>query len=287
MRLAYTIDGYQPVKCSLVGDDPLYYCDDPQVSEEVERIFSPMMFEREPIRFEMPEYKELDVTELLFRLSQSNYLRGMLGDIAVVTSPHVKTAESRGRVITLWSYLCVEEAFLLCAKEIRRVWRGRYDLSQLSVDGRLFEARLHEADLAGGMVRAAWEAKLSGYDAPWRRLFEHDLKRAMMHEAQKDWRTLRTGQAQLHAVEGWYLSNRLIEVDKATVKTLLATFQDKWGDKHKPVDMVIQYTRLPTGESYMAKGIEIFLTDPVFDAIRDKQTANFAWFIKFESSFRS
>ncbi|MGB0720303.1 MAG: hypothetical protein ACPGRX_07505, partial [Bdellovibrionales bacterium] len=104
-------------------------------------------------------------------------------------------------------------------------------------------------------------------------------------------RTINNGEACAAVFEAWFLSERCRANDKALIQQMLADYQ---GFVFENGDVVTNITptliaalgEMPFGKNYLAEHAPVILSDTIFSDVRDRSSANFLWFIKFERSFR-
>lgn len=102
--------------------------------------------------------------------------------------------------------------------------------------------------------------------------------------AQADFRTIRNGEAKADAFEAWFLADTFVnDVDKDIVAAMLQDHtyikEREWKNSNDVLLFLKQY-------NYLSKHVGIIMNDPVFTDVRDRSTANFAWFVKFERSLK-
>ena len=321
VRVAYTLNNQQPVRCSYVSDEPLFYLDgleDPGDGEmdlsadeimdhlaEIEAGEDPLnVFQRQ---FASGTTEKVTIENLTGRLGQSRMGKVML-EFAI---SHGVTIEYASRLtpafydraagkIFLREDLSQDEQILLLARELRRVWQHRQGVLLHPLlfhpDHAIIINRVQAADLQTLMVRVAWELRLAGDHGPWDRLEQGghaDLTNAMQREALTDFRTLSGGRAATAVFEAWFLSERCRRHDRLLIQQMLADYQGyvfKAGHAETSAvltrQLIAALGAMPMGKNYLSPHAGIILSDPVFTDIRDRSSANFLWFIKFEQSFR-
>jgi hypothetical protein len=147
------------------------------------------------------------------------------------------------------------------------------------------------------MVRVGWELRLAGDATAWDYLEQnghHDLTRAFSREALTDFRSLNNGRAATAAFEAWFISERCRAHDRKLIQQMLADYQGyvfKAGheetSKMLTQQLISSLGTVPHGKNYLVPHAGTILSDPIFTEIRDRSSANFLWFIKFEQSFRT
>ena len=341
-RVAYTLNNTQPVRCSLIGEEPLFYMD--FESAETEDAAFDDAFGFDAIDAGLAALQEK--IESLDRLSagperpaaetigkffdDADYIvtpgkKEDPGDIAWLAAvmrksrlaaAYLDLAERHGAkqvygaqngdgfydrrhgIIFINPALEKADRILLAARELRRLWQHRNGalLHPLTFhpDQAILINRAQVADLAGSMVRIAWELQLAGEKDAWDRIENSsmaDLGRAFARESCLDFRTLNNGSAASAVFEAWFLSERCRQEDRRLIQQMLADFQGYVFDIEQPsqnlgAELIAALGTMPFGKNYLAPYVQTITTDPVFTEVRDRSNANFLWFIKFERSFR-
>lgn len=348
-RVAYTLDNAQPVLCSIIGDQPLFYMDyeDDILSEEDDDFFDfasagfmehEIQVLREEIRrferacsyedstaaqrseefleniegiesvvrggmsdFDMRARKD----EIIRILGQSRLAATYLDfadshHVEIMLGRQVEKAfyDRRSGMIQINADLDLCEQVLLLARELRRHWQHRQGVLinplMFQPEHAVLVARAQDADLAVSMIRTAWELQLAGRHDIWERVETSpmgDLARAFAREAFMDFRTINNGEAAAAIFEAWFLSERCRRQDKDIIQTMLAdykgyVFENIHASKSVTAELISGLGRMPYGKNYLAIHATTIMTDPVFTEVRDRSSANFLWFIKFERSFR-
>jgi hypothetical protein len=347
--VAYTINDMQPVICTHIGDQPLYYLDEEIVDEhdddlfdmdelgkiakEIQALKQEIMGENIPSAYiqektidaycefadnmydinTMASLAEIhgtqnaqsritQITELLkeSRLAASYLNVADKHDVTIKISEQVETAQydRRSGTIFLYPHMELIDQTLLVARELRRHWQHRQGALLNPLNFRPEHAilinRAQEADLCAAMIRVAWELQLAGKRDVWERVENSpmgDLARAFAREAFIDFRTLNNGDAATAVFEAWFMSERCRQKDKAFIQAMLAehsgyTIQDEQSSHHVTVELVSALGEVPFGKNYLGKYAHIIIDDPIFMEVRDRSSANFLWFLKFERSFK-
>ena len=344
-HVAYTLNNDQPVLCSIISDQPMFYMDyeediedeiylneediallEKEVSQLKRNIrdfdtYSSMEMVSEERKFQdflenaatinaktnsKDEFSKASVKQAIVaileksRAGQAYLEHAAQYNVTIEISAQVQTAfyDRKAGQILINPYQDQVDMVLLAARELRRHWQHR---SGALINPLIFQPdnavlihRLQVADLSTSMVRIAWELQLSGHKDIWERL-EHsgmaDLARAFAHEDFLDFRTINNGVACAAVLEAWFLSERCKSEDKSLIQRMLADTQGCVFDVDQPVKMVTAefiaaLGSMPFGKNYLASHTMTIMDDPIFNEVRDRSSANFLWFIKFERSFR-
>ncbi len=335
--VAYTLNNEQPVICTHIGDQPLFYIDEENVEEETaifdEAELAMLAGEINALKGEIKEYENIfaqstaktlslidafaenaesltedrdqsaSADEIIEHLKQSRLGAAYLNtaekhNIDIKISNQIETAQydRRNGSILIHGDLNIEEQILLLARELRRHWQHRQGAL---INPLLFQPehsilvnRMQEADLAVSMIRIGWELQLAGQRNVWERIEKSpmaDLARAFAHEAFLDFRSLNDGRAAATALEAWFLSERCRVQDKAIIQKMLNdhkgyVFENIGTSESVTVELIAALGSMPFGKNYLSSHATIILEDPVFIEVRDRSSANFLWFIKFERS---
>lgn len=326
-RFAYTLNNAQPVRCTYISEEPLFYLDDmASIEEEAEFDFTSDLFA------DFSDFPPASVTENtdeaalnLFAEQLSNTgetvplsqtltdlrtsrMGAALLDFALENNAQIDFADQlepasydrdTGR-ITLRAGLSSHEQTLLLVRELRRLWQHRQGTLihplLFHPDQAIVVNRVLSADLMTLMVRVAWELRLAGQPAAWDMLEtrgHHDLTRAFAREALADFRALASGRANTAVFEAWFISERCRTPDRKLIQQMLADYQGyiaKAGhaetSKVLTQQIISALGEMPYGKNYLSPHAATILADALFTEIRDRSSANFLWFIKFEQSFR-
>lgn len=346
--VAYTLNDTQPVVCTHIGDQPLFYMDKEIIDEDDNDLFtieelgklakeiqilkqeiqetdltSPMEEKTITSFLEFGEnmedisvladleciYKNTDtkaqIKEIKEILNQSRLGAAYLNiadqnNITIMMSEQVETAgyDRRSGTILLYPHTNITEQTLLLARELRRHWQHRQGamLNPLSFspEHAILINRAQEADLSISIIRIAWELQLAGNKEMWERVERSpmaDLARAFAREAFIDFRTLNNGEAATAAFESWFFSERCCQKDKTIIQSMLADhsgyiLENEQSSQSITVELIAALGEMPFGKNYLSKYAHIIINDPIFTEIRDRSSANFLWFIKFERSFK-
>ena len=347
--VAYTLNDTQPVVCTHIGDQPLFYLDEEIIDEDGSDLFDMeelgelarevQTLKQEILGIDAPEtYVEektmalflefgetmedinamidlagihytqnaeqriADIKELLqeSRLASAYFNVAEKNGVTIKMSKQVETAsyDRRSGTILLYPHMDIIDQALLLARELRRHWQHRQGalLNPLSFspEHAILVNRAQEADMTISIIRIAWELQLAGKRDVWERLEKSpmaDLTRAFAREAFIDFRTLNNGEASTAVFEAWFLSERCRQKDKVIIQAMLAdqnkyTIGDEQSSHHVTVDLMVALGEMPFGKNYLSKYVHIITDDPIFMEVRDRSSANFLWFIKFERSFK-
>ncbi len=347
--VAYTMDDKQPVVCTHIGDQPLYYLDEEiidepdddlfdiedlgEIAKEIQTLKQEIMGEDAPSKYveektidsycefadnmndvnTMADLAELhntqdaevriaQITELLeeSRMAASYLNVADKHDVTIKISEQVETAhyDRRSGTILLYPHMELIDQALLVARELRRHWQHRQGalLNPLSFQAEhaVLVNRAQDADLCTAMIRVAWELQLAGKRDVWERVENSpmgDLARAFAREAFIDFRTLNNGEASTAVFEAWFMSERCRQKDKEVIRSMLSdhggyTIPDEQSSHHITVELMAALGEVPFGKNYLGKYAHIIIDDPIFMEVRDRSSANFLWFIKFERSFK-
>lgn len=322
-RVAYSFNGIQPVLCSYVGEDPLFYVDQ-LTSYELADNAGELLENGPSYCFETLDQK-LDnfasacegflentssdhnqyIQTALNVLEDSRFCAAMLTELKdmEVTIEMVNMSEAAyylptTKTIYVNAALAQTDMVLALSREIRKSWHhlksgALIDPLLFHPDHAVFLNRALQADLAHAMIRTAWELMLDGHREVWSRL-EHsayaDLVHGFVREAQRDFRVLNSGVAAANVFENWFLSDRCRATDRTLVDRMLANYKGAEFDNEGFSRLVTarwieSLGQVPMGKNYLAAATAAILGDPMFFEVRDRSTANFLWFVKFESSF--
>lgn len=260
VRLAYTLNNRQPVRCTYISEEPLFYLDqgviddddldipvdlleefsacDPQIPSgpPSDRVDAARVFAEQ---FGGVPVKTPVLAETLVQLRQSRIGAALL-DFALSHGVTIETAPQRSAVtydrmngaIKLRNNVGPAEQFLLLTRELRRVWQHRNGALihplLFHPDHAIVINRIHAADLMATMTRVAWEMSLAGDTRPWDYLEKnghHDMTRALSREARTDFRALNNGRAMASVFEAWFLSERCRGYDRTLIQQMLADYQ--------------------------------------------------------------
>ena len=348
--VAYTLNDTQPVVCTHIGDQPLYYLDEEIVDEHDEELFNieelgELAKEIQTLKQEILGENEkpstyvdektinaycnfadnmedinamtdlADVYDSRDTQARAEAIKELLSESRLATSylnvadkhnvtikmsEQVETAhyDRRSGTIFVYPHMNLIDQTLLVARELRRHWQHRQGalLNPLSFQAEhaVLINRAQEADLCTAIIRVAWELQLAGKRDVWERVETSpmgDLARAFAREAFIDFRTLNNGEASTAVFEAWFMSERCRAKDKAIIQAMLSdhsgyTIRDEQSSHHITVELIAALGEMPFGKNYLGKYALIIIDDPIFMEVRDRSSANFLWFIKFERSFK-
>ena len=189
------------------------------------------------------------------------------------------------------------EQIILAITELRRHWQqgqgANLNPLKLSPDCAILINRAQKADLALATIRLAWELKLQNYNDLWERIkisSVSDLAHAFECESKNDFRSLNNGKASSAVFETWFLSERCDHEDKILVQNMLSDqkaykFDMKSENESYITSIITAIGAQPVGKNYLNQYAHYIVHDGLFTEVRDRSTANFLWFIKFEHRF--
>ncbi len=192
----------------------------------------------------------------------------------------------------------INERIILLSKELRRHWQHRQGVlinpMMFQPENAILINRAQQADLEVSVVRIAWELQLAGNKDVWERVENSsmaDLSRVYAREAFIDFRTINNGTASAAVFESWFLSERCRQQDKKIIQAMLAdyngyVFDDGISSKQVTVELISALGSMPFGKNYLSAHAHVIIDDPIFTEVRDRSSANFLWFIKFERAFK-
>ncbi len=346
--VAYTLNGDQPVICTYVGDQPLFYIDEEEIIEEEEEGYinlEELGFLADEIETLKEEMDALDdMTEFMPEktlrahtefsenaeslsecmnfyltekeqttrlkaiqetLTQSRLAAAYLnifekydGKISMSEQVECVSYDRKTCEILVNPHMDINDHMLLVARELRRHWQHRQGVlinpMTFTPEKAILINRAQDADLAIAMVRTAWELQLAGHRDVWERVENSplsDLGRAFAREAFINFRTINDGAAAAATFESWFLSERCRGLDKKLIKAMLADYNGYVFDGGATSDQLIiellsKLGEMPFGKNYLSPHVLTIVDDPIFAEVRDRSSANFLWFIKFERSYK-
>ncbi len=324
IHMAYTLNNHQPVRCTLIGDQPLFFMDYEGALEEEGDEFFPDFLEHDD------ESLDRQSARVSLFLEDSAFACAPAASASVTSTDNLAAAISKSRfgaallqnaqqhgtgisykgsvssaqydrpnnTIFINPQLSETDQILLLGRELRRVWQHRQGalIHPLTFhpDQAVLVNRAQSADLAAALVRVAWELQLSGNKDAWQRLEDSslaDLTRAFAREAYLDFRTITSGEASAAAFEAWFLSERCRTEDRRLIQYMLAdysgfVFEGVEPGRQVTAELITALGSMPFGKNYLAPYVKTIMSDALFTEVRDRSNANFLWFIKFERSFR-
>lgn len=200
--------------------------------------------------------------------------------------------------IVLNPHMDLNDHVLLLARELRRHWQHRQGVlinpMTFAPEKAILVNRAQDADIAVSIVRIAWELQLAGHRDVWERVENSplsDLGRAFAREAFMNFRTINDGTAAAAVFESWFLSERCRGLDKKIIKSMLAdyngyVFENCSSSDQIVIEILSKLGEMPFGNNYLAPHVSTISDDPIFAEVRDRSSANFLWFIKFERSYK-
>lgn len=327
--VAYTLGDIQPVRSTYIAYDPFFFMDvddvtlEEELMAELERDFG----QRESVSYTdkqdsnfldhliafdenldfiqgIEENEEVSLSNVLSILESSRYAASLLefayvNHIEIIASSYVSCVEyDRSENIILYQPMISEiEMIKGLIASLRSAWQNYQGALLQPValypDHAVFIHRAQKADLAGSLIRAAWELDLAGYHDLWTDLegcSMRDLTHAYGREATLDFRSLNNGLAGYAVFETWFLSDRSKAADTQLIQKMLSDykghqFEDEDMSQLVVIDLVKALGEMPYGKNYLASHIPNLLVDPIFTEVRERAAANFLWFIKFEKTF--
>lgn len=327
IRLAYTINNDQPVRCTYISDEPLFYIDAPMTDDDESDLLAlheDIFNESDLAKLSPPdEMSARDIFDEQFSAAPASFISleqtiadlrasrfaATLLDFATDQKIRIETAEQMTPIfydrtqgiIRLRPQLAPLQQKLLLIRELRRVWQHRQGALihplLFHPDHAIVINRVQAADLSVTAVRVAWELRLAGAPELWSHLQangHHDMARAFAREASLDFRALNNGRAAAAAFETWFLSERCRAFDRTLIQQMLADYQSyivraghEETSRMLTQQIIAALGEMPYGKNYLAAYAATILADPIFTDVRDRSNANFLWFIKFEQSFRA
>ncbi len=345
--VAYTINDRQPVICTHIGDQPLFYFEEEMIEDEDDGFFdiaeldelarevrilkeeiAGMGKQEEPLPqktlraycdfsenaesisqtmnfYLTPVEQKERLTKIKDILSQSRLAAAYLNmlekqDVKIQMSEQVEDIfyDRNQGIISLYPHMKCNDHILLLARELRRHWQHRQGVlinpMTFKPENAILINRAQEADLAAAVVRIAWELQLAGHRDVWERVENSplsDLARSFAREAFINFRTINDGTASAAVFESWFLSERCRSKDKQIIRAMLADYKGYVFDNDKSsssvtAELIAKLGEMPFGKNYLATHAHTIMDDPVFTEVRDRSSANFLWFIKFERSYK-
>lgn len=322
--VSYTLNNNQPVACTIIGDQPLFFMDieEDEIADGDLDFFSYTNTATENSAekqsgfcdflmagAEFAGYQQLSSSTDLQTLEQtlrSSRMGSALLDFAqkydttITHSDQVIDAayDRASATIQIHPALDATDQVLLLSRELRRVWQHRngalLNPASFHPDQAVLLNRVQVADASLTMVYIAWELNFTDHKMPWNRLESSsmaDLARAFARECHMDFRKLYDGGALSAAFEAWFLSERCQREDRKLIQNMLAGQQDYVFDNAQAAqkitsEIILALGMMPTGKNYLAPYVGTIMTDSIFTNVRDRSSANFLWFIKFERSYR-
>ncbi len=209
-RMAYALNNRQPVRCTIISDQPLFYMDfESDIEDDMEFDLSASVSMPSPV-VQDKENKERQERALSNFLSDATLITGHTAGVAghdnefelailartlaksrlaaafldcmarhggkMVLNDQVETAfyDRVSGSIHLNPNLPRAEQVLLAARELRRLWQHRngamIDPLTFHPDQAVLINRAQIADTASSMVRIAWELQLAGEKECWARI---------------------------------------------------------------------------------------------------------------------
>jgi hypothetical protein len=265
VRLAYTLNNEQPVRCTLVSEEPLFYLDAPVIEDDdmmnMAHDFLGEFFETETLESaltpvlehgaehaielfksqfaKMPGTVQTPISNTRARLEQSRMGTALMAcldqyQVHVVQGDQIAPIlyNRTKNKIECRANLPEIEQLLLLVRESRRVWQHHQGALlhplMFHPDHAIIINRIQAADMMVSLVRVAWELRLAGDFEAWQYLNDHgydDLTRSFAREAGLDFRALNNGRASAAVFESWFLSERCRMFDRTLIQQMLADYQ--------------------------------------------------------------
>ncbi len=242
------------------------------------------------------------ITEILgkSRLASAYLNIAQKHEIKIAMSKQVEKSfyDRRSGSILINPDMDINNQIILVSQELRRHWQHRQGVLinplMFHPDNAILINRAQAADLSVSVIRIAWELQLAGVKEVWERVENSplsDLCRAYAREAFIDFRTINNGTASAAVFEAWFLSDRCRNQDKKLVQEMLADhngymIKNSSASKNVTAELISNLGNMPFGKNYLRAHAHIIMEDPIFIDVRDRSSANFLWFIKFERTFK-
>lgn len=341
-RVAYMIDNEQPVLCTLIGNQPLFYADEISLESAMEEeLFmeessDDLLFRltAESLRDKAIKLKEkrqafvdanksnidgafeanfkslssptlLDINTLVNAIEKSRlgfdllmFARAEKVDIRVSKEVDSVLYDRANSCILIPASMSKGAALVGLSQELRRVWQHK---NGTLINPLCFQPedaitinRAQIADLCVNKVRIAWELSLEGEQDAWSVIASsglNDIAFTFEREVRHDFRNLNNGWGMQIAFEKWYLSDRCKLEDKKLIQTMLAdhsglVFESGNSSQMIGLDVVTRIGAMPFGKNYLSGFATSIIADPLYTEVRDRSSANFLWFVKFEAAFK-
>lgn len=154
--------------------------------------------------------------------------------------------------------------------------------------------RILEADCRAAAIWAAWEMKISGINSVWTHIIftnERDMARAFEQKAKEDFRNITTGKAMRTAFDTFFGGALMTRYDQRLIQEMLVdekglVFSGKYPSMIVTPTLIDFIGELPNQKNYMIGTGDRPLSDSHYAAVKDRSSANFLWFVKFERSFQ-
>ncbi len=345
-RVAYMLDDDQPVLCTLIGDQPLFYADEMAINEIDDDAFEDDFESTGDLLFrlttedlqaraiKMEEKRQAFVDDNkpnVYDLFAAN--AASLSDTKLnqeITISHLTTILEKSRLgaellrfaqdnaitlsvssdtdcviydrdmlsILVPSFMEEGTALVGLAQELRRAFQHKQGTLinpvTFAVEDAITVNRAQIADLCVSKIRIAWELSLTDEKSAWEAIAASglsDIAFSMVREVKNDFRSLNNGWAMQVGFEKWFLSDRCKLEDRRLIQTMLAdhgghVFETDELSHMVSIEVVTRLGHMPFGKNYLSNIASNIVHDPLYTEVRDRSSANFLWFIKFESAFR-
>jgi len=260
----YTYKNTQPIICSFISSEPLFYIDqnDEEIDHHEDFLNAYEMdclleeLEKPSLVNNMIEIDRIDALLLIDENAESLTVdfEENLNDVFDIINKsrfarsHLETAKKNGikfvqteqveagfydvrtNTISINTNDNIVNIVKVLMRELRRYYQilnGWIINSMLyEPDDQIFIARVQQADLVSSIVRMAWELKIAGIESVWKNLchLSSDLCRSFAREASNDFRTINNGVAMAAVFESWFLSERCRMKDREIIQNMLADY---------------------------------------------------------------
>ena len=230
-------------------------------------------------------------------LKTSELVRNMLSEMVIeFKSSTVDNTYFRDGVLHINNTGYIPQELSIAISEIRAGWHIQnnnyiHDIFDLRPDDIIVYNRTMISDLTCCIFRAAWEMHLSQVDIVYHYLNNSPESAQIFKKyctaMQTDFRGIKSGEGYSIIFEDIALSNAFSEMDKSIITSLMSSsIYNRTPDNDKKLthEMLNNIFSMPNGEENrdMIAHTNVVLTDPIFTEVRERGSANFLWFIKFE-----
>jgi hypothetical protein len=337
--VAYVYNGDQPVLCSHIGDQPLFYNDVEEIDFDAENALEEsgdllLSLTQEAIAARISERnvekqaflnqfnlsiegvfaqnitsfgqnrKALSLEDIISFAKNSRLATALYNDVQ--QSVDIKLCDETmdaqydraTRTVYIPRSTTVGQGFLNFVEGVRQAY---HHLNGALIHPLHFQPedavvinRVQKADLDIIKIRTAWECHLSGESKAWEAILSShlsDMAYTLVQEIKNDFRSLNNGWAMQHLFEKWFIMDVCKIEDRKLIQAMLADHADMVFDsddisKMISFDVINKIGVLPMGKNYLSGISGGLLDDPIFTEIRDRSSANFLWFVKFETAFK-
>ena len=235
--------------------------------------------------------RNFSLRNLTTKLESLESSRILLEDIDLVQSK--KSGNNlQERKVYLEDGLDLSSAFLFTLMNLRIISQEyRYPLLFNPRDA-LFYHRLIKVDMDVFVCKVAWEANLQGWSSPMNTLlrvdnslegFYSDLMGVFRSIAQKDFRTIRSGEASIGTLDRWFGSNKPLIADKFLIEHILLDKEycsSRGARGVLSVDEVLRVGKTPKVNNYLGPSITALISNPWYSQPRDRKLANSLYHIE-------